>query len=131
VAGVVLDSSVVLSWCLPDEGALDPDDVQILVAARGAIVPGHWSLEVANVLLMAERRGRIDAHFRRAALDDLALLPITVDIETPARAWTAETHRLTVYDAAYLELAGRRMLPLATLDAALRRAGEAMGIVTP
>jgi predicted nucleic acid-binding protein len=85
---------------------------------------------------MAERRGRIDAHFRRAALDDLALLPITVDIETPARAWTdvsslAETHRLTVYDAAYLELAGRRMLPLATLDAALRRAGEAMGIVTP
>jgi predicted nucleic acid-binding protein len=114
VAGVVLDSSVVLSWCLPDEGALDPDDVQILVAARGAIVPGHWSLEVANVLLMAERRGRIDARFRRAALDDLALLPIALDIETPARAWTdisglAETHRLTVYDAAYLELAGRSM----------------------
>jgi predicted nucleic acid-binding protein len=85
----------------------------------GAWVPGLWRLEVANVLEMGVRRKRHDAEFRDATLDDLALLPIHVDDETDQHAWgvtlqLAERHQLTLYDAAYLELAMRRKLPLAT-----------------
>jgi len=75
------------------------------------------------------RRGRHDAAFRDATLADLALLPIHIDPETDRQAWTAtlrfaERHRLTLYDAAYLELAQRRDLPLATLDTELRAAAS-------
>lgn len=76
MAGLVLDSSIALSWCLPDEAAPEADEVQRTVATQGAVVPVHWPLEVANALLMAVRRARIDAGFRDAALRDLAALPI-------------------------------------------------------
>jgi len=90
-------------------------------------------LEVANSLTVAIRRGRIDAESRRAALDDLALLDITTDAHTDTHAWAetlllADRFRLTVYDAAYLELARRRSLPLATLDEDLGTAASAVGI---
>jgi predicted nucleic acid-binding protein len=90
-------------------------------------------LEVANSLTVAIRRGRIDAEFRRAALDDLALLDITTDPHTDTHAWAetlllADRFRLTVYDAAYLELARRRALPLATLDEDLSAAASALSI---
>jgi predicted nucleic acid-binding protein len=131
VAGVVLDSSIALSWCLPDED--ETDQIQREVARSGAIAPSHWPLEVANALLMAERRRRITAEFRRAALKDLEALPIALDSETSVRAWRetlqfAEAYHLTAYDAAYLELAQRRGLPLATLDAEMRVAAGALGI---
>jgi predicted nucleic acid-binding protein len=131
MTGLVLDSSIALSWCLPDEGGTD--QIQQEVAGSGAIAPAHWPLEVANALLMAERRHRINAEFRNAALRDLAALPISLDGETPARAWDetlrlAEAYRLTAYDAAYLELAQRLTLPLATLDAELRVAANALRI---
>ena len=82
---------------------------------------------------MAVRRGRIDANFRRAALTDLAFLDITIDTETDAHAWgetlnAADFFQLTVYDAAYLELAKRRTLPLATLDSELAAAAKALGV---
>ena len=82
---------------------------------------------------MAERRQRITAAFRNAALQDLGALPIILDDETSARAWqeifqVAEATRLTAYDAAYIELAHRRALPLATLDADMRVAAHALGI---
>jgi predicted nucleic acid-binding protein len=98
----------------------------------GAWVPGLWRLEIANVLEMGVRRGRHDAAFRDATLADLASLPIQLDGETDLHAWGATTrladrHRLTLYDAAYLELARRRGLPLATLDAELRAAALAEG----
>ena len=133
MAGLVLDSSIALSWCLPDEALPDADEVQRTVATQGAVVAAHWPLEVANALLMAVRRGRIDGDFRDASLRDLAGLPIALDPETSSRAWRdtlrlAETHRLTAYDAAYLELAHRRGLPLATLDADLRAAARALGV---
>lgn len=133
MAGLVLDSSIALSWCLPDETAVNVDEVQRTVATHGAVVPMHWPLEVANALLMAMRRARIDAGFRDAALADLAALPIALDPETSSRAWhdtlrLADAHRLTAYDAAYLELAHRRDLPLATLDAELRVAARAFGV---
>jgi predicted nucleic acid-binding protein len=131
MASLVLDSSIALSWCLPDEKGLD--EIQREVARSGAIAPAHWPLEVANTLLMAERRRRITADFRAAALRDLAALPIIFDTETVARAWNeilglAEAHRLTAYDAAYLELAQRHVLPLATLDLELRVAAQSLGV---
>jgi predicted nucleic acid-binding protein len=131
MAGIVVDSSIALSWCLPDEDVTD--QVQQEVAEYGAIAPLHWPLEVANALLMAERRQRITAAFRNAALRDLGALPIVLDDETSVRAWDetlqlAEAYRLTAYDAAYVELAQRRALPLATLDAEMRVAAHALGI---
>ncbi len=131
--GLVVDSSIALSWCLPDEHGPATDQIQQTVAELGALVPGHWPLEVANALLMAVRRRRIDAGFRAAALRDLAALPIALDAETSAHAWhdtlrLAEAHNLTVYDAAYLELARRAKLPLATLDRELIAAARALGL---
>lgn len=83
---------------------------------------------------MAVRRGRIDAAFRGAALVDLALLNITTDRDTDDFAWSstlrlAECCHLTLYDAAYLELAQRLGVPLATLDQELRAAAGALGVV--
>jgi predicted nucleic acid-binding protein len=131
MAGLVVDSSIALSWCLPDEG--ETDRIQQEVAEYGAIAPSHWPLEVANALLMAERRQRITAALRNAALQDLGALPIVLDDETSARAWheilqLADAYRLTAYDAAYVELAQRRALPLATLDTEMRVAARALGI---
>lgn len=131
MAGLVLDYSVALSWLMPDEhaaaGLLDR------VTTERAIVPGIWPLEMANSLLTAERRNRISKSQRKAALQALAALPIEVDGETASHAWKtildlADTHRLTAYDAAYLELAARRSLPLATFDRELSRAAEIVGI---
>jgi predicted nucleic acid-binding protein len=131
MAGLVVDSSIALSWCLPDED--ETDQIQQEVAEYGAIAPSHWPLEIANALLIAERRQRITAAFRNAALQDLGALSIILDEETSARAWhetlqLAEAYRLTAYDAAYIELAHRRALPLATLDAEMRVAAHALGI---
>lgn len=124
---VVLDSSVTLAWIYPEETTEPVRQVFDLVIDAGAWVPALWSLEVANVLELGVRRGRTDARFRDATLADLAQLPIRVDDETVRQAWgatlhLAEQHRLTLYDAAYLELARRRGLPLATLDDSLRAA---------
>jgi predicted nucleic acid-binding protein len=92
-----------------------------------------WRLEVANALQMAVRRKRIDAAFRDSALTQLSRLSISADPETDPYAWTvilqlADRFQLTLYDAAYLELAGRRQLRLATLDRDFWDASEALGI---
>ena len=130
---LVLDSSATLAWIFSDEVTDAIRDVFDVVGSGGAVVPALWRLEVANSLTVAVRRGRIDADFRRAALVDLALLDITTDPNTDTHAWTRTLHLadrflLSVYDAAYLELAERRELPLATLDEELRVAGSALGI---
>ena len=127
---LVLDSSVTLAAIYPGELTQAVLDVFARVRANGAWVPGLWRLEVANVLEMGVRRCRTDAAFRDATLTDLASLPVRVDAETERQAWGATlrlavTHKLTVYDAAYLELALRRGLPLATIDDALRTAAQA------
>ena len=130
---LVLDSSVTLAWIYGEETTDAVRFVFDRVADGCASVPALWRLEVANSLTVAIRRRRIDAKFRRAALDDLARLDITVDGRTDERAWQetlalADRFRLTLYDAAYLELAQRSALPLATLDDALRAAGAGLGI---
>lgn len=130
---VVLDSSVTLAWLYSDELTDPVRQVLERVTATRAWVPTLWRLEVANSLHMAVRRKRIDAAFRDASLADLALLNIGTDPDTDAFAWSmtlqlAQSHGLTVYDAAYLELAQRMALPLATLDEELRAAGRAVGI---
>jgi predicted nucleic acid-binding protein len=131
---LVLDSSVALAWVYAEETTVAIQSVFASVRESGAWVPGFWKLEVANILEMGVRRGRTDAAFRDDTLADLALLPISVDEETDRQAWMATLklavrHRLTVYDAAYLELALRKGLPLATLDRELRSAAVAEGVL--
>ena len=130
---LVLDSSATLAWIFGDETTEAIRELFDQVAESGAVVPALWRLEVANSLTVAVRRGRIDASFRRAALADLALLDITGDKSTDDHAWTetlelADRFRLSLYDAAYLELAQRRALPLATLDDDLRAAARVLGM---
>jgi predicted nucleic acid-binding protein len=129
----VLDASVTLSWYFEDEKLPAADAVLDRVGADGAITPSVWRLEVANGFLSAIRRKRIDAAFRDSALQHLGSLSIEIDPETDMHAWTvtsklAERFNLTIYDAAYLELAQRRRLPLATIDEALRAAARACGV---
>ena len=126
---LVLDCSITLAWVYGDETTDPVRRVFDVLRQGGAWVPGLWRLEVANILEMGVRRRRHNADFRDATLADLAHLPIQVDGETDQQAWgatlrLAERHQLTLYDAAYLELALRRNLPLATLDEDLRRAAR-------
>jgi predicted nucleic acid-binding protein len=105
------------------------------VILEGALVPSVWPLEVGNVLLMAERQKRISAEQRHQAVYTLSELPINVDPMTSHHAWQetmelAERYKLTLYDAAYLELALRRSLPLATLDKSLKSAADKAGIMS-
>ena len=127
---VVLDSSVTLAWLHSDELTEPVRLVFDRVTITRAWVPSLWRLEVANALQMAVRRKRIDAAFRDESLADLGQLNITADPDTDVFAWStslqlAQSHQLTVYDAAYLELALHMALPLATIDQDLRNAGTA------
>jgi len=128
----VVDSSVVLAWCFEDEQTQTVMDLLDRIAATGAFAPSLWPLEALNGLLMAERRRRVDGRRRQRLAGFLRALPVVLDTETADQAWTvtvrlAERHRLSVYDAAYLELAQRRKLPLATLDEDLIKAAKASG----
>jgi len=102
----------------------------------GAVVPGLWHLEVADVLLQEEKRGRITTGDVTTRLDLIAELPIATDNEATARAWheilaLARAQGLTTYDATYLELAIRRGLPLVTREEALIAAAERTGVAIP
>lgn len=130
---LVLDSSVALAWLYTDETTASVNAVFDKISRGGAIVPGLWHLEVANSLLIAVRRKRIDKEFRNKSLADLSLLNISIDPEMSRFAWTttlhlADRYGLTVYDAAYLELAQRNNLPLASLDQDLRTAAGTLGL---
>ena len=123
----VLDSSVALAWVLPDDDSPQADALLDRLIAEGAVVPSIWALEIGNVLLMALRRGRLQQEEFEAIVDRLSRLPIEIDIEATDHALAgvlvlAAQLRLTTYDAAYLDLAQRRKLPLATLDKRIRTA---------
>jgi predicted nucleic acid-binding protein len=128
----VLDASVTLSWCFDEGGPWAQSLLDMLDDSRGA-VPSIWSLEVANVVVLTQRKGRISDDRARDVLQTLARLPIDLDMTSHQRVWgdvvdLARKHNLTVYDAAYLELAARLGLPLATLDHQLIAAAELEGI---
>lgn len=130
---LVLDASLTLSWYFEDERTPAADALLDRVAEAGAVVPVLWRLEVANGFQVSIRRKRLDAAFRDKALAQLMRMPITVDFETDRHAWTNTLHfsdrfRITLYDAAYLELAHRRSFPLASIDEELRAAGHALGV---
>ena len=130
---LVVDASVALTWCFADERRAETDAIGERVSAEGAIVPALFHLELANVLLIAVRRHRVTFNDMSEKLADVAALPIVADDETIARAWTnilvlARDERLTAYDAAYLELALRLGLPLATLDGDLAAAARRRGV---
>lgn len=130
---IVLDCSVAVSWLFEDEADETMDRILDMVSTQGAWVPNLWHLEVANVLIQASKRERIDYSSIPKRLDLLNKLPIKTDLETHARAFTdtiylAEEQKLTSYDAAYLELAFRRNLFLATKDKALQKAAKSLKI---
>lgn len=130
---LVLDSSVTLAWLYDDERIAAVEQVFASLTETEAWVPGIWHLEVANALQQGIRRGRIDRAFRDGALNDLGSYDIAIDPQTNIQVWTetlvlSDRFGLTPYDACYLELAQRRALPLATLDADLRKAGKKLGL---
>ena len=131
--GFVLDNSIVMAWSFEDESNDYADAVLDRLATTRAVVPGLWPLEVANALLMGERRMRSTEAETIKWTGMLVSLPIVIDGETNAHAWSdtlnlARGHNLTAYDAAYLELAIRLGLPLATIDAKLKVAAENVGV---
>jgi predicted nucleic acid-binding protein len=135
LSAFVIDASIALAWCFEDEASPGTDLVLEHVRDRGAIVPALWHLELGNVLLQAEKRSRIAMAEIAARLELIAALPIEVDQETTAHAWRetlalARAQGLTTYDAAYLELAVRRGIPLVTKDETLRVAAERLGVPT-
>ncbi|MFN5757649.1 MAG: type II toxin-antitoxin system VapC family toxin [Planctomycetia bacterium] len=129
----MLDCSLAVAWFFEDEISRYAQAVEDSLPTAAAVVPSLWPLEVANALLMGERRKRATEAKVTAFLNLLAALPISVDDDTAGRAWQsslhlARSHRLSVYDAAYLELAIRQRLPLATLDDNLAAAANAAGV---
>jgi predicted nucleic acid-binding protein len=130
----VLDCSATLPWVFGDEASPAADALlDRLVQGERAWVPALWHLELGNVLLGAKRRGRIDQAGIEGFLSRLAVYDIAVDDQTMERAWQktldlALQHSLSTYDAAYLELALRRGLPLASLDRELIAAARACGV---
>lgn len=133
MTGFVLDASVTMAWCFEDEASAETWALLDRLAVEGAIVPGLWALEVGNILTQAERRNRTTAARVRQFVEQLDTLPIRIDDETASRALgeilaLARAERLTTYDAAYLELAMRRGLPLATRDNALHGSANRNGV---
>lgn len=130
---LILDASVALAWLIPDESDPGCDAVLPKVEAEGAAVPAIWALEIGNILLLAERHARITSPGRLAAQAMLLSLPIEQQPADALSAWgdaasLALRHRLSLYDATYLELAIRRALPIASRDKALRSAAKAEGV---
>lgn len=127
----MVDASVTAAWFLPDEGSPYTEAVLQATADSDVWVPAIWLLEMGNLLLNAQRRRRIDDAKRRELVAAAAALRLRIDrdpvpmLELDA---LAARHALTAYDAAYLELALRRKLPIATTDAALLKAMTAAGV---
>jgi predicted nucleic acid-binding protein len=128
----VVDASVILAWCLDDETSEVADAALERLLVEGAIAPAHWPLEVANGMRAAERRGRIDEPSLRRLQPRLNMLPVEVAPVELSTAFgvieSARRYELSVYDAAYLDLAEFRGLGLATVDARLADACRLAGL---
>jgi len=129
----VLDASIILAWCFTDEAPDDADQALGKLDHEDAVAPAIWPLEVANALRMAERRGRLDLADLTRVRDLLTALPVQIETVALGAALGdisefARRLDLSAYDAAYLELAARRGLPLATIDDRLKRACAEAGV---
>jgi predicted nucleic acid-binding protein len=129
----VVDCSIAMAWLFHDEATPKTAALLNRLASETALVPAWWFIEITNVLAIAERKGRITPIQSDGFIADLSKLAIERDDEAPARAFThllalCRAHRLTSYDAIYLDLAIRRGLPLATLDADLRKVAKKLGV---
>ncbi len=130
---IVLDCSVVMAWCFDEVGSAYAEKVVARFRDDRAFVPLIWPLEVANSLLVAERRKRITRADNARFVELIRTMPVELDPETGSRALgdtlpLARRTNLSAYDAAYLELAVRRALPLATLDAPLKKAARRLRV---
>jgi predicted nucleic acid-binding protein len=127
----VVDNSVVIGWLLPAQATAYTRRVLERVRREQIIVPSLWPVELANVMIVRKRRGAMTAAQIHAALQRVQKLRVAVDGEavTPESLFAVgERHGLSAYDAAYLELAQRRGIPLATGDDGLKRAARAAGV---
>lgn len=126
----MIDNSVFLAWCMGDEDEPAATSAMERVVESGGIVPRIWWYELRNALLMNERRGRISQQQVSDTLADSLEMGISIDEahEESLLLDLARRFELSVYDAAYLEVALRRSLPLATLDHRVREAAEILGV---
>ncbi len=127
----VLDASVAAAWVLPAEEAVLADIALDRLGEETAMVPDVFWHEVRNLLLSAERRGRIDRRYADASMTRLRRLPIRLadDVNDGAVMALARAHRLPAYDASYLALAVREAYPLASLDRSLNEAAAAENVI--
>jgi len=128
-ARFVLDNSIVMAWCFEDEPSATADEILESLKQSKAMVPAIWSLEVGNVPLVAERRGRLSEADSTRFLSMISSLPIHSEPETQQRAMSdilflAREQQLSTYDASYLDLAMRQGIPMATLDKHLIHAAK-------
>jgi predicted nucleic acid-binding protein len=135
IAALVLDASLTLAWRFTEQSTPATDMLAQQCAQASLHVPALWFQEVANILLMSERKFPQDVKTNAEFLQRLWALQIETDEEVSALCWShiyplAAQHRLTIYDATYLELALRLSLPLATLDKALIAAAAREGVKT-
>lgn len=131
----VVDASLALTLLFGEEATTATRAALRRLDKEIGVVPGLWSIEVVNTISIAERKGRITAGESEKFLAQWAGLNLDVDPQAPGRAFShilplCRTHRLTSYDAVYIELALRRGLPLATLDQEMNAAARTLGIET-
>lgn len=126
----VLDASVTACWCFPDENSTVADAAMDRLLDDEAIVPALWTIEIRNILVVNERRNRIESADADSFLRDIGRLPIRVRRDADERALLelARKHGLTAYDATYLNLAVRARVAVATLDRSLASAVRAEGL---
>ncbi len=133
--GVIVDASVALAWCFPDEANDYADRVLVALEGHAILVPAVWGLEIANAVLSGERSKRLrQPEIRRftTLLDSLSLVQ---DVQSVGEHVgnvlpLAREYNLSAYDAAYLELSIRHGMPLATLDGKLQKAAQRAGITS-
>ncbi len=130
--GFVLDASITLSWCFKDECTALTDQTLKLLETEQAFVPEIWSLEIGNILILAERKKRIKYADIVQFLELINKLNIEIDNETSSKAFNeilylAHSEKITTYDASYLELAMRKGVPLASKDLQLCKIAERLG----
>jgi predicted nucleic acid-binding protein len=133
LTSVVIDASVALAWCFPDQGSGYADAVLVELKGNSILVPAVWGLEVANGVLVGERSKRLRQPEIRRIMTLLENLSVVQDVQ-PLSEYVmnvlplAREYGLSAYDAAYLELSVRYSVPVATLDRKLRKAGQSAGV---